>query len=160
MRRLLRGLGIASVLGVLALTSVRAASKSEIGRLSWLAGCWECSYSSRQYEEQWMRPRGGTMLGMSRTVAGDTTRQYEHVMIREERGGLVYVAKPSGQREASFRATEVTDSSVVFANPEHDFPQRIIYRLKADGSLLARVEGAQAGKTRGSDFPMTRTECP
>lgn len=30
-----------------------------------------------------MKPRGGTMLGMSRTVTGDRTSEFEHMQIRE-----------------------------------------------------------------------------
>ena len=106
-----------------------------------------------------MRPRGGTMLGMSRTVTGGITSEFEHMRIREEDGRLIFTAKPSGQAEGSFGAIEVTDSSVVFEDKAHDFPQRIIYRRQADGSLLARIEGERGGELRGIDFPMKRADC-
>ena len=43
-------------------------SAGVIEKLSWLAGCWEQKDAQRHVEEQWMAPRGGTMLGMGRTV--------------------------------------------------------------------------------------------
>jgi hypothetical protein len=47
---------------------------------------------------------------------------------------------------------------LTFENLQHDFPQRIIYRV--DGRKLhARIEGTKDGKTRGVDFPYTRTKC-
>ena len=50
-------------------------------------------------------------------------------------------------------------NKVIFENKEHDFPQRIIYRLDSDGDLLGRIEGILDGMDRAADFPMTRTKC-
>ena len=41
---------------------------------------------------------------------------------------------------------------VVFENATHDFPQRIIYWLEADGSLAARIEGTQNGKEQSAQW--------
>lgn len=133
---------------------------SSVARLAWLAGCWESVRGDRRVEEQWMVPRGGSMLGMSRTVTGNRTSEYEFMLIREQEGRLVFTARPSGQSEASFSSIELTESKVVFENPAHDFPQRVIYRLERDGSLAARIEGMKGGEARGVDFPMRPTRCP
>lgn len=106
-----------------------------------------------------MEPRGGTMLGVSRTLTAGRTSAFEHMQIREEDGRLVFTAKPSGQEAASFRSIELTDSAVTFENPVHDFPQRVVYRRQADGSLLARIEGERGGTMQGVDFPMRRATC-
>ena len=135
------------------------AKSSLIGRLGWLAGCWERTNGERRVEEQWMKPRGGTMFGMGRTVVGEKTSEYEQMQIREDGSQLVFTAKPSGQEEASFRSIELTGASVVFENKAHDFPQRVIYRRQEDGTLLARIEGEENGKVRGVDFPMRRAAC-
>lgn len=135
------------------------AETSPVDRISWLGGCWESVRGDLRVEEHWMQPRGGTMLGMARTVAGETTREFEHMIIREDAGSLSFTAKPSGQVEATFGSVELTDSGVVFENKSHDFPQRVIYRKQADGSLLARIEGEKEGKPRGVDFPMKRVAC-
>ncbi len=44
-----------------------------LARLAWLAGCWEVAGATTVVEEQWMRPRGGSMLGMSRTTRDGRT---------------------------------------------------------------------------------------
>jgi uncharacterized protein DUF6265 len=128
---------------------------------AWLAGCWEQRTGNRESLEMWMPPAGGLMLGASRTIVGGTVREYEQVMIRAEGGHLVYTASPSGQQTASFTSTHVTDSSFTVENPQHDFPQRIIYRRRGADSLIARVEGPGRGGsgTRGFDFAMRRTSC-
>lgn len=131
----------------------------EIDRLRWMAGCWELRTETRVTHEQWMAPLGGMMLGMSRTVVRDTTRESEHVRVESRAGVLTFVAQPSGQPVAAFAATSVTDTLVAFANPAHDFPQRIIYRRVGRDSLVARIEGERGGKVRGADFAMARTSC-
>jgi hypothetical protein len=134
--------------------------KPTLKDLSWLAGCWEGTLRGSELNEQWMKPAGGVMLGMGRTVSNGKVREYEFLQIREEADGTInYVARPSGQPEASFKVKQLQNNEVIFENPEHDFPQRIIYRLQSDGSLFARIEGTSNGKARGFDYPMKRAAC-
>jgi hypothetical protein len=128
---------------------------ASIDRLSWLAGCWSRERANGLTEEHWMAPRGGTMLGMSRTVRDGRTVEFEFLQIRSEEGTLVYEARPSGQPAASFPLKSAADGALTFENPSHDFPQRIIYRRTA-GGIAARIEGMTNGTPRGIDFPFTR----
>ena len=127
-----------------------------VADLAWLAGSWGFEEDGRRYEEHWTAPDGGTMLGMSRTVAGGRTVAHEFLRIDERDGRLVYTAWPSGQATASFTSVEVEAGRVVFENPAHDFPTRVIYERRPDGSVLARVEGLRDGEPAGSDFPLER----
>lgn len=131
-------------------------SAADVG---WLAGCWEFSRNGRHVVEQWSRAEGGTLVGVSRTVAGGKTVEYEFLLIRENAGALDYVAKPSRQAEATFRSMRVSGDEVVFENPAHDFPQRIAYQRKADGSVLAAIEGSVNGQPRRIEFPYVRAPC-
>ena len=134
--------------------------KPTINDLSWLTGCWEANRKGREISEQWMKPSGRMMLGMGRTVADGKTVEFEFLQIREDNDGAIhYVAKPSGQPEAAFKLIKLQNREVIFENAEHDFPQRIIYRLQPDGSLFARIEGKLQGQIRGIDYPMTRGRC-
>lgn len=127
--------------------------------LAWLTGCWEGIVDGNQYYEHWMKPAGDAMMGVSQTVARGKTTEYEFLQIRQETGGVFYVSKPSGQSEASFRLIEHGADHAAFENLDHDFPQRIIYRMKAPSVLAARIEGIQNGTSKGFDFPMTRARC-
>lgn len=142
----------------IALASVHASqpAEREVAQLGWMAGCWTRALPDGVNEEQWMRPLGGSLLGMSRTVRGGRTSEFEFLRIAEVDGALAYVARPSGQAEAIFRMTSLTEREVVFENPRHDFPQRIIYRRNGDAALTARIEGTMNGQQRGVDFPYTR----
>lgn len=133
--------------------------KTAITDFAWLAGCWDGSSGGRESLEQWMKPSGQTMLGMSRTVVNGKTVAYEFIQLREQEGEILYIAKPSGQAEASFKLVQYSNHEAVFENPQHDFPQRIIYRLEKDGSLAAAIEGTSKGKLKRIDFPMKRAKC-
>lgn len=163
-----RSAGVALSLLALTGTSVTAEETevvpAPIDRLAWLAGCWSRESPKRIVEEQWMAPRGGLMLGMSRTVSKETggTIEFEAVRIEEREGKLVFVAKPSGQPEATFESIELTESLVVFENPAHDFPQRVGYQRTAEGGLAAWIEGSSGpeGELKRVDFPYARVDCP
>ena len=126
----------------------------------WLAGCWEMTAGELVIEEHWMAARGGTLLAMSRTLRGGRLVGYELVLLQEEESGWTYEAHPSGQPAASFRSSAITDTSIVFSNPEHDFPQTITYFRIGSDSLLARIAGERGGRLRQIEFPYRRVPCP
>lgn len=154
--RLLAALALA--LTPLALPA-QSASSAPLDRLRWLTGCWELRTPTRVTQESWIAPAGGLMLGTSRTVVSGTARAFEFLRIETPTGTVTYVAQPGGGTPTSFPATSVSDTMVVFENPQHDFPQRILYRRVGPDSLLARIEGPQGGQSRGFDFRMQRVDC-
>lgn len=139
-------------------TSLVSPSTS-INDVAWLAGCWEFTRGARHVTEQWTRPDGGTMLGLSRTISNGKTTEYEFVLLREAGGRLEYVARPSRQAEAVFTSVRVSADEAIFENPQHDFPTRIHYRRQADGRLLATIEGTVNGNRRTIEFPYQPAAC-
>jgi hypothetical protein len=127
---------------------------------AWIKGCWELRKGSSVVEEQWLPPRGGIMLGVSRSVRDGRLGDYEFMLIRSDSGGLVYEAHQSGQPSASFRAgSSASSSEVVFENPAHDYPQRIGYRRESSDRLLAWIDGADRGVPRRVEFRYQRASC-
>ena len=136
-------------------------AKDDVDQLDWLGGCWSMESGSRTISEQWMRPSGGMVIGMSRTVSNGQTVAYEFLTISNKaEGGVELVARPSGQPEAAFTMMPGSNGEATFENPTHDFPQRIIYRATGRDTLYARIEGTLGGKERAVDFPMKRMSCP
>ena len=135
-----------------------AGTAPAIKDVAWIAGCWDATRNGRHVAEHWMPPEGGTMMGVSRTTAGDTTTEWEFLIIRQGAQGLEYVAKPSRQPEATFTATRASANEVIFENPAHDFPKRIIYKRDGD-ALTASIEGPMNGQTRRIDFAYRKAVC-
>jgi len=126
--------------------------------VAWMSGCWDQMRNGRHVIESWTGVEGGTLFGVSRTVSNGKTIEYEFLLIREGAKGLEYVAKPSGQPEATFTSTKVTPNEVIFENPAHDFPKRIMYKRDSD-SLTAAIEGPRNGQTRRIEFPYKKAVC-
>jgi hypothetical protein len=138
------------VLIVLTSTTATAGDpiRPEIGALGWLAGHWRAAVEDAVIEEGWLGPAGGTMLGVNRTLADDRTVGFEFLRLEERDGGIVLFASPGGRFPATeFTMIEQEGQRAVFANPDHDFPQRITYRREGD-RLHAEIEGAEAGEKK------------
>src|ERR1043166_3071175 len=127
-------------------------SASKLSDLSWIAGAWQTATGGRaQIEEYWMPPAGGSMLGISRTVPGEKTVEYEYLRIEKRGEDIFYVASPGARYPATdFKLTRVSNQEAVFENPQHDFPKRIIYRKGSDGSLTASIDAGEGTKDRKS----------
>ena len=130
-----------------------------LARASWLAGCWELRAPNRVTLEMWMPPLGDMMLGSSRTTVGARTSEYEMLRLKVEGERLQYIALPSGQKETVFPSIELTDTSLVFENTAHDFPQRISYRRRGADSIVAAIEGPGPNGVRRISFGFLRTTC-
>ncbi len=153
------GVLLSAVLFATVLTAAETAAQPGVADFAWLAGRWQFEQAGRVVSEEWMAPAGGTMLGMSRTVKAGRTVEYEFIVLRaDESGTLQYIASPSGQTPTAFKLISLVGGSAVFENKANDFPQRIIYSRKSDGSLLARIEGERNGKVRRVDYPYRRVE--
>lgn len=109
-------------------------------------------------EELWTAPKGGTMLALHRDVKEGRTVSFEYLRIESGPEGLVYQASPRGRPATPFRLKEAAAKRVVFENPEHDFPQRILYWLTEDGALHARIEGTLKGKPQSEEWSWRRAK--
>ena len=123
---------------------------------SWLAGSWQFTAGARCVEEHWTQPSTNMLVGTSRTVEGGRTVSFEFLRIEAGADGLAYVAQPGGQPPTRFALVERGPRRAVFANPAHDFPQRILYWLDDGGALHARVEGPKGGRTVGQEWTWTK----
>jgi hypothetical protein len=136
------------------------APQSAVERLSWLAGCWRSDGADAGSGEHWTPVAGGTLLGVGRSVRQGATVSHEFMQIREAADGkVVFIAQPAGKAETVFTLMAGGATEASFENPEHDFPQRVIYRLEGAGRLRARIEGMRAGVPRAMDFAYTRVAC-
>ncbi len=127
-------------------------AKAAIGDMAWLAGAWVGMRGQRSIEERWTPPRGGAMLGVSRTISRERMSAFEYLRIVERDAGLVYVAQPGGRPPTEFVLTELGTTRAVFENPRHDSPQRIVYELTAEGDLSASIGFINGGRPQRFEF--------
>lgn len=118
--------------------------------LDWLAGYWLSCEDGVEVAETWSQRRGGIMLGSSITT-GDDAFSWELMRIEAGPEGLVFHAQPMGQAGAAFPLVRGGANEAVFENPEHDFPQRVIYRRDGD-RLTGRIEGRSEGREQALEW--------
>lgn len=148
------------LLATVAAGAAPAAADSGVQSLAWLAGCWAADGGEPGSGEFWTPPAGDSLFGVSRTIREGRTVAYEFLRIGPGAdGGVALTALPSGQAETHFRLVSADEGRAVFENPQHDFPQRIVYAQDGADRLDAWIEGDVASETRRIDFPMTRTAC-
>jgi hypothetical protein len=137
----------------LVLSIASAAETTSLSDLSWITGDWQTPAGGRaQIEEHWTQPAGGSMMGVSRTVAGDKTVEFEYLRIEQRPDGIYYVAHPKARCPGTdFKLTRASATEAVFENPQHDFPKRIIYR-KTDEGLTASIDGGEGTKAMAFPF--------
>jgi hypothetical protein len=152
-------LGLVAVVRSARSNSQTPPSNSSITKLAWLAGCLELREGDRLVEENRMAIRQGSMLGMARTTSSKGLGDYELSLIRERDGKLVYEAHPSGQEGAVFTAAALSNDSVLFHAPEHDYPQWVGYKRVGADSVLAWIDGKMQGKPMRIEFPYRRVAC-
>jgi hypothetical protein len=151
-----RAIAVGLFIAAFALTA--SAQQASLDRLAWMAGTWTGTTAEGiEMVEHWTDPKGGVMLGLHRDVKAERAISYEFLRIQATPAGIVLFASPRGAPPTPFPMAEEGVERIVFANPAHDFPQRIIYRLTPDGSLNARVEGIVKGKTRSEEWIWKRS---
>jgi hypothetical protein len=134
----------------LALTAISAAGADQPQQPmpAWMAGAWQQLDGEQWSDEFWTPPRSGLMIGAARIGRGDRLDVYEHTrIVRMPDGTLSFAAQPFGAPPSYFPMVASDATMIEFANPGHDYPQRI--RYWREGPLLkARVSMMDGSKAQ------------
>jgi len=112
---------------------------------SWMVGCWT-THEDPQCREVWSESRAGIALGHS-VCDGDWGVSWEHLWLGDLDGVRTLVIHPKGQASHAFPLVDEGPDRLVFADPEHDFPQKLTYARGVDGPVVdvsGTPDGAQA----------------
>jgi Domain of unknown function (DUF6265) len=126
------------VLFTLMLTCVY--SQTDLSQLDWLTGSWSRTNAKpgRSSTEIWEKKTNTLFVGRGISLRGSDTTFVEKLKIIVKGNTIFYVADvPENKEPIFFKATSIDKQSVVFENPQHDFPKKIAYLL--DGNKLKAV---------------------
>lgn len=127
------------------------ASIPRIAALDWLTGTWVQQRGGERVVESWIGPSNGIMVAANLSTWPNGKWTYEFLRISETPAGFSYFASPGGREPVEFKVKESGERRVVFENPDHDFPQRIIYWREGD-ALIGRIEGSINGTLRSQQW--------
>ncbi len=129
-----------------------AAEEANSNRLDWLTGCWQGDDGVTR--EVWSGSEDGYYFGYNVVLKDGHAIFFEQMRI-DPAPLPVFNAYPNGEGPFPFAAVDLSEVSVTFANPEHDFPQKIKYWR--DGETLRAVI-SHSDDSGGAEFSFT--PCP
>lgn len=132
--------------------------QGQLAKAAWLVGRWESNADGGLLSETWKKEKNAYSCETYFVAGGDTLFE-EHVLLKEINGKLVYSPVISDQnhgKPTDFTLTSSSANTMIFENPQHDYPQKIMYVLKGD-SLIATISGKRAGKTESEVFAMKKS---
>jgi hypothetical protein len=152
-----------ALLALVALPSAASAEAPSAQALAWMGGTWV--HEGRDGScvmESWLGPRAGVMVATNLSTFAGGKSTYEFLRIAPSGTGISYFASPGGRAPTEFALKELGEARVVFENPEHAFPRRILYWRDGD-ALVARIEGTRGGQPLSEEWrfrkPGTELNC-
>jgi Domain of unknown function (DUF6265) len=122
-------------------------------------GTWVMKTKKGLVCERWQKISNTELKDQGFKVIGKDTLMVEQVQLIEKEGQVYYiptVKNQNGGMPVPFKLTEVRDNQFTFSNPEHDYPQFIVYDFVSKDSLHAWVDGKMNGKSLKIDYYYNR----
>lgn len=135
-------------------------SYEKLDSAAWLLGTWTDSSKMGRSTETWHKENDSTYTAESFIVSQKDTVFYEQVKLQQRNKEVYYVAKTKGQNDdesVPFTLTSKGAETLIFENPQHDFPSKITYTKVSDDSLYAEISGMAKGQERKVGFPFKKT---
>lgn len=138
------------------LLSCKDQSPNKVQQLKWLEGSWQEQRSEGLLTEEWTSSSDTLMIGKAALYDESGHSIFSDNMELSLEDNILYfkptVSNQNNGAQVVFKETMLTDKEVIFENPDHDFPKRIIYRKNHPDSLFARIEGTKNGVDRAQEF--------
>jgi len=114
-----------------------AKKNGAIDRFSWLQGHW--ADTAMGFYESWEKSEKGILHGNGYQLSEGDTVFGESLSIEKSGENWAYVVS-FGNEKTVFRLMNVPGDSLVFENPENEFPKRITYLKKGQGKISVIIE--------------------
>jgi hypothetical protein len=148
------------IAGLISCKNNSAESKySKLKKMDWLVGTWENKMPEGLLKETWAKENDSTYSGNAYFINPKDTVHFESIKLVQTGEDIHYIATATGQNNdepVEFKLTSEIESTFIFENPAHDYPQKITYKKINDKSLVATISGNQQGKPSSESYPMTR----
>jgi len=150
-----------TVVSLIILNAWTIKQKKDIQKAEWLIGTWENKTRKGSIFKTWTKSGDNEFSGKSYSVKDKDTIVFENIRIVQEKNRLYYIPTVKNQNEGlpvRFAAKSISENQLVFENPQHDFPQIIVYTKINSDSLIAEISGTKNGQKRKQTFPMKRVK--
>jgi len=136
--------------------AVTSCKQTDLQKADWLIGTWGHTSRDGTLLEIWDKANDTLYKAKSYFIIETDTVFAENVDLGESNGKLTYTVSVKGEKPVPFVMTSIDDKTMVFENPEHDFPSKITYTKVNNDSLVAVISGKENGKAASQTFAMSR----
>jgi len=133
----------------------------EIEKVKWISGEWQNKSKDGILTESWERINDTVFNAVCYFVHGKDTLHNEKISLLQSDNAIIYsptVKGENGNRPVHFKITSVNANELVFENPKHDYPQKIVYTKITEDSLVTKISGMVNGKPYLESYPMKKTD--
>ena len=134
---------------------------TQLAQASRLMGEWQNHFSEGVITESWEQLNDSSLAGKSLVIIGKDTVSSETIILQQKGTEVWYIPTVKEQNNGQaipFLLTLSSSNQLIFENPEHDFPQKIVYTFMGNDSLVAEISGDRKGQKRAQLFPMKRIQ--
>lgn len=153
------------ILSLVILLSIVSCQKSKvvskITAANWLLGQWENKSDDGNLLETWKKVNDSLFVGEAYFIKEKDTLHSEKIQLKQKGEDLFYIATVKGQnndKPVTFKYNDTIQKLLVFENPKHDFPQKIMYSQITKDSIVIQISGMQQGKPSSERFSMKKTK--
>lgn len=153
------------ILSLVILLSIVSCQKSKviskITAANWLLGQWENKSDDGNLLETWKKVNDSLFVGEAYFIKEKDTLHSEKIQLKQKGEDLFYIATVKGQnndKPVTFKYNDTLQKLLVFENPKHDFPQKIMYSQITKDSIVIQISGMQQGKPSSERFSMKKTK--
>lgn len=129
----------------------------DLQKFSPIEGTWSVETRRGMVYESWKKVNDTLYTGTNYLVRQSDTVLLETIELVKRNNEIYYIVTTQFQNDKQpipFKLIKTEGDTYTFENPDHDFPQRIIYTIKAGSNdMPARIEGMNKGNPASADFP-------
>lgn len=133
----------------------------EIDKAKWLVGDWQNKSKEGLLSENWERVNDSVFHAVCYFVHDKDTLHNEKISLLQSDNAIIYsptVKGENGNKPVPFKMTSVNANELVFENPKHDYPQKIVYTKITADSLVTKISGMVQGKPYSETYPMKKVD--
>ena len=131
----------------------------ELEKANWLLGKWQTATPNGNLQEIWTLKNDSTFSGQSYFINKKDTMHSEIIDLVEDKGVLLYISTIKGDNHdlpTTFNFKETEENQLQFENPKHDYPSKILYKLKDSLHLDIAIFGKLLGKKSVENFVLSK----
>lgn len=140
-------------------STIKAQEITDLSQFEFMLGEWRAEFPDMAFCESWAKESDTRFIGSAYKVQGGDSTLSEtlslEIIDNGYYNGVYYVATPVLQDSTFFKFITGTNEDAEFQDPDHDFPQRIIYR-KVDEDRMFVVVGNLGENAKQLEFNFIR----